>query len=73
MQKTAIQLKEVEKHKKIEGIKLMHIKKAEEDEERARLAREKMKERRVVEDTPEPVYGPIIDPGKNDPYGNGRQ
>ncbi|KAG5887495.1 hypothetical protein JTB14_023681 [Gonioctena quinquepunctata] len=28
-----------------------------------------MKERRVVDDISEPVYGPIIDPGKNDPYG----
>lgn len=47
----------------------MQIQKQEEEEERARLAREKMKERRVADDIPEPVYGPIIDPGKNDPYG----
>lgn len=46
----------------------MQIQKQEEEEERARLTREKMKERRVA-DSPEPVYGPIIDPGKNDPYG----
>lgn len=47
----------------------MHIRKAEEEEERARLVREKMKERRVKEDSPEPVYGPLLDPGRNDPYG----
>lgn len=47
----------------------MQIQKQEEEEERARLVREKMKERRVTDDIPEPVYGPIIDPGKNDPYG----
>lgn len=43
--------------------------KAEEEEERARLAREKLKERRIKEDTPEPVYGPLLEPDRNDPYG----
>jgi len=43
--------------------------KAEDEEERARLAREKMKERRVQEDIPEPVYGPLLEPGRYDPYG----
>lgn len=47
----------------------MKIQKVEEEEERARLAREKMKERRVKEDSPEPVYGPILEPDRNDPYG----
>lgn len=47
----------------------MKIQKADEEEERARLAREKMIERRVKEDSPGPVYGPLLDPGRNDPYG----
>lgn len=47
----------------------MQIHKAEEEEERARLAREKMKERRMIEDFAEPVYGPLLEPIRNDPYG----
>lgn len=47
----------------------MQAKEQEDAEERARLAREKLKERRVKDDTPSPTYGPILDPGKNDPYG----
>lgn len=47
----------------------MQIRKVEEEEERARLAREKMKERRVKDDSPEPVYGPLLEPDRNDPYG----
>lgn len=38
------------------------------DEERARQAREKLKERRVVEIEPV-VSGPIIPEGKTEPYG----
>ncbi|CAH1985924.1 unnamed protein product [Acanthoscelides obtectus] len=66
---TALQLKELDKYRKTEAFKQMQIQKAEAEEERARLAREKLKERRVEDDIPEPVYGPILDPGKNDPYG----
>ncbi|XP_072377623.1 WW domain-binding protein 4 [Diabrotica undecimpunctata] len=65
---TAKQLKLVEKQKKIDGLKLMQVRKEEEEEERARLEREKLKERRVA-DSPPPVYGPIIEPVKNDAYG----
>nr|XP_023027127.1 WW domain-binding protein 4 [Leptinotarsa decemlineata] len=66
---TTKQLKEVDKYRRTEALQRIQVQKMEEDEERARIAREKMKERRVVDDIPEPVYGPIIDPGKNDPYG----
>ncbi|CAH1154245.1 unnamed protein product [Phaedon cochleariae] len=66
---TAKQLKEVDKQRKIEALQRVQEQKADDKEEKARLAREKMKERRVADDIPEPVYGPIIDPGKNDPYG----
>ncbi|XP_057651779.1 WW domain-binding protein 4 [Diorhabda carinulata] len=66
--KVATQLRQIEKHKRIEGLKLMQIQKAEEEEERARLEREKLKERRVTV-SPEPVYGPIVDPSDNHPYG----
>lgn len=47
----------------------MQIQKSEEEEERARLAREKLKERRVKEDSPEPVYGPLLEPEHDHPYG----
>lgn len=47
----------------------MHIQKVEDEEERARLAREKMKQYRVKEDSPEIEYGPLLEPGRNDPYG----
>ncbi|XP_060529693.1 WW domain-binding protein 4-like isoform X2 [Cylas formicarius] len=66
---TALQLKAVDKHQRQKALLRMQEEKREEEEERARLAREKLKERRVAEDLPEPVYGPILDPGKNDPYG----
>lgn len=40
------------------------------DEERARLAREKLKERRVVDDVSATVVsGPILPEGKTEPYG----
>ncbi|KAJ8909597.1 hypothetical protein NQ315_005661 [Exocentrus adspersus] len=66
---TAKELKDVDKARRIEGIQRMQVVKQEEEEERARLARDQLKQYRVQEDIPEPVYGPIIDPGKNDPYG----
>lgn len=41
----------------------------EEAEEKARALREKMKERKVADDPTPSISGPIIEPGKNDPYG----
>nr|CAH7754665.1 unnamed protein product [Callosobruchus chinensis] len=66
---TELQLKELDKYRRTEAFKQIQIQKAEAEEERARLAREKLKERKVEDDIPAPVYGPILDPGKNDPYG----
>lgn len=43
--------------------------KKREEEERAKLAREKLKERRVVEDIAPAVTGPLLEEGKNDAYG----
>ncbi|CAG9858908.1 unnamed protein product [Phyllotreta striolata] len=63
------QLKELDKQRKMEGLKIARQQQAEAEEERARIEREKLKERRVKEETPPPEYGPIIEPGKNDPYG----
>ncbi|CAH1109906.1 unnamed protein product [Psylliodes chrysocephalus] len=68
-QEASKQLKEIDKQRRLEGLKLAQVQKADDEEERARLEREKLKERRVKEDSPPPVYGPIIDPGKNDAYG----
>ncbi|KAJ8981657.1 hypothetical protein NQ317_000885 [Molorchus minor] len=61
---TAKQLKELDKVKRKEGLLRMQMQKQEDEEERARLVREKLKERRVADDIPEPVYGPILEPGK---------
>lgn len=47
----------------------MQEQKKEDDEERARLAREKLKERAVKEEAPEPVYAPLLDTTKTDAYG----
>ena len=41
----------------------------EEAENAARKAREKLKERRVVDDLPPVTCGPLLEPGKTDPYG----
>ncbi|XP_066137714.1 WW domain-binding protein 4-like isoform X2 [Euwallacea fornicatus] len=65
----AKQYREVERYNRREDMLRKQDKEQEEAEERARLAREKLKERRVQDEIPEPVYGPIIDPGRNDPYG----
>lgn len=43
--------------------------KQDEMEEKARAFREKMKERRVEEPEPSLSSGPIIPPGKTEPYG----
>nr|CAI5864858.1 unnamed protein product [Callosobruchus analis] len=66
---TELQLKELDKYRRTEALKQIQIQKANAEEERAKLAREKLKERRVEDEIPAPVYGPILDPGKNDPYG----
>lgn len=66
---TSHQLQDIEVYNKNEALLRLQEEKHGQEEERARLAREKLKERRVKQDTPPPVYGPIIDPGKNDPYG----
>ena len=58
----------VQKQAQIQGRIRWEELKREEEEERARLAREKLKERRV-EALPEPVYAPIIPPGPSTPYG----
>lgn len=68
-QEAAKQLQAVDKYRKKEALIITQKQKQEDEEERARLAREKLKERRVKEDTPEPVYGPIIEPEKTDAYG----
>lgn len=46
----------------------MEEQKKEDMEAKAAAAREKMKERRV-EPEPEVISGPILPPGKTDPYG----
>lgn len=66
---TVKQMKEIDKRKRKEGLMRVHEQKQEEAEEKARLAREKLKERRVVDDIPEPVYAPIIEPENSGPYG----
>lgn len=43
--------------------------KEEEMENQARLNREKLKARRVVDDLPATTCGPLLEPGKIDPYG----
>ncbi|CAH0554614.1 unnamed protein product, partial [Brassicogethes aeneus] len=63
------QLRALEKQRQREGLMRLQQQKRADDEERAKKAREKLKERAVKNDEPEPVYGPIIEPGKNDPYG----
>ncbi|XP_050310876.1 peroxisomal acyl-coenzyme A oxidase 3-like isoform X2 [Anthonomus grandis grandis] len=66
---TLKKMREVNKYEQKEAMLRAQEKDLDDMEERARAARERMKARRVKEDTPPPVYGPIIDPGKNDPYG----
>ncbi|XP_076251422.1 WW domain-binding protein 4-like isoform X2 [Rhynchophorus ferrugineus] len=66
---TAKQLKEVEKYRQKESLLRLQQQQREEAEDKAKLEREKMKARRVKEDTPPPVYAPILEPGKTNPYG----
>jgi hypothetical protein len=47
----------------------MQERKQQEAEDQARQAREKLKERRVVDDLPAASCGPLLEPGKTDPYG----
>jgi hypothetical protein len=82
---TRKQLKEVEKYKRQEALLTyvvrvvclgffqlfcsMQERKQQEAEDQARQAREKLKERRVVDDLPAASCGPLLEPGKTDPYG----
>ncbi|XP_971546.2 WW domain-binding protein 4 isoform X2 [Tribolium castaneum] len=63
------QLKAVEKFKRQEALMTMQQVKEEEMENEARKNREKLKERRVVDDLPATTCGPLLEPGKTDPYG----
>lgn len=65
---TKKQMDVVQRQQQIEGkIRFEELLK-QDDEERARVMREKMKERRA-EPLPEPVYAPLIPPGPSTPYG----
>ncbi|KAL1491058.1 hypothetical protein ABEB36_011711 [Hypothenemus hampei] len=61
--------KQIARKQQREELMAAQARREEEQEERARQEREKLKIRRVKEDTPPPTYGPIIEPGKTDPYG----
>ncbi|XP_044754573.1 WW domain-binding protein 4-like isoform X2 [Coccinella septempunctata] len=62
-------LEAAEKERRKQGLLRAQQLKQEEEEERARLAREKLKERRVVDDLPPMKPAPIIEPGNPSPYG----
>lgn len=63
------QLKAFNKQRILNDRVMQEETKREQEETRAAAEREKMKERRV-EPEPEPtVSGPILEPGKTDPYG----
>lgn len=70
LQKTKEEMDAVEKSRKKEALVRMHEQQQQDMEEKARQAREKMKERRVQE---EPILsaftGPILEPGNPSPYG----
>ncbi|XP_045474326.1 WW domain-binding protein 4-like isoform X2 [Harmonia axyridis] len=63
------ELEEAEKESKKIGLLRSQQIKQEEEEERARIAREKLKERRVADDFPIEKPAPIIEPGNPSPYG----
>ncbi|RZC39156.1 WW domain-binding protein 4, partial [Asbolus verrucosus] len=63
------QLKALEKYKRKEALLTMQEIKQNEAEESARRVREQMKERRVVDDTGPTTCGPLLEPGRTDPYG----
>lgn len=63
------QLKEVQKRNQVQEALLQQEQQQAAEEERARLAREKLKERRVVNDIPPETCGPLLPEGKTDPYG----
>ncbi|KAJ3642519.1 hypothetical protein Zmor_025289 [Zophobas morio] len=65
----AKQLKALEKFKRKEALLTMQQVQQEEAENAARKAREKLKERRVVDDLAPVTCGPLLEPGKTDPYG----
>ncbi|CAG9764764.1 unnamed protein product [Ceutorhynchus assimilis] len=61
--------REVEIYNRTEALVQAQEQHQAKEEERSRLEREKLKARRVKDDTPPPVYAPLIEPGKTDPYG----
>lgn len=63
------QLKQVQEKNRVQEALLEQEQKRAEEEERARLAREKLKERRVADDLPPVVYAPLLPEGKTEPYG----
>lgn len=63
------QIKEIQKKNRIQEALSEQERKQAEEEERARLAREKLKERRVVDDIPPVTYAPLLPEGKTDAYG----
>lgn len=62
-------IKEIHKKNRIQEALLEQEKQKDAEEERARLAREKLKERRVAEDIPPVTYAPLLPEGKTEPYG----
>lgn len=68
-EKSKNQLKLLEKQRQLEGRIRTEQVKQEEAEEKARLLRENMKERRVTISPPPSCSGPILTPGKTEPYG----
>lgn len=63
------QIKEIHKKNRIQEVLLEQEQKQAAEEERARLAREKLKERKVVDDIPPVTYAPLLTEGKTEPYG----
>lgn len=63
------QIKGIQKRNQVQEALLQQERKQAEEEERARLAREKLKERRVVDDIPPETCGPLLPEGKTDAYG----
>lgn len=63
------QIKQIQKQNQLQEALQNQLKKQDEEEQRARLAREKLKERRVVNDLPPETCGPLLPEGKTDPYG----
>ncbi|XP_030759808.1 WW domain-binding protein 4 [Sitophilus oryzae] len=69
LKETSKQVKEVESFRRKEALLRIQEQNHDDEERRAKLEREKLKARRVKEETPPPTYGPLLDEGKNDAYG----